>query len=653
VYRDITLPASSPWHDGVLFHATNQGLTRAARDRPRRLMDGAIRPGQQPAGVLLMRVRPSGLSFLPFPPQPRAPIPLTLADLMAQIYNLPSLDPNHPSYKGTVYVNELCITAKRLGVAFGDRPQSISLEDLIRRDEWLITRLEKMELSCRDALHSMRIKNKLLEHAEELGWRPSNYKARLSWAPIRAVLRGNPRTIVDTAVMSGVLARRFTEGHLEVWRSDMRRIDRSPTTIWQAESAFRSEIRAAKLEHLLPKFSLKPRNRAIYAKDIASMTSDLAEDLRDKISWKVDKHVEGRDQACRIRPITSKSLKMTLRRICGFAESELGFTKILKLKEVLVPEVVNPMIEWMLQVRRNTPRNIATKMRSIHALLVQHPDYATENHSWLLKKIRDLPRESKWNRYARKNKKSISYGELALVPQRISQDLKDTQDTRKRAWLAHDCSFFTWLLHQAWRPRNLRECGLQEPRINLVEEQLPLDLEYSPNLPEWAKRDLQRDPHARFLQFVFREDETKGKRMVRGLVEPPLVKLYKTYLQWREILLQGHPDPGTLFFNRSLKPMRDADVRNLYAKLTEKYLRRRGSPHLNRDSVAAHHLAQGGSIASLQQKLWHRNVETTWEYCCRFNSSHGAVALERHLAMIGNGFQLNPRFSATGGVCGH
>ena len=180
-----------------------------------------------------------------------------------------------------------------------------------------------------------------------------------------------------------------------------------------------------------------------------------------------------------------------------------------------------------------------------------------------------------------------------------------------------------------WRGRNLRECRVDKiGHGKLVEEALPLDLRHSKTLPKWAARRLSSNEEEGFLRAVFKEEGTKTDIFVEELIEPKLRKLYERFIEkYRpRILLAGQsPDPGTLFLNRHCKAMTASNMRRHYARLIEKYLGRRATPHSNRDSFAAHHSEAGGSMEDLKRSLWHKDVRTTWRYCRRFNPSNGAV----------------------------
>jgi hypothetical protein len=69
--------------------------------------------------------------------------------------------------------------------------------------------------------------------------------------------------------------------------------------------------------------------------------------------------VKGRNASYRIAPRTAQNLRRILQQVCGFAEHAMGMTRILSLKQVLVPEVLGPMIDWLVKIRRCTSRSVA------------------------------------------------------------------------------------------------------------------------------------------------------------------------------------------------------------------------------------------------------------------------------------------------------
>ena len=360
--------------------------------------------------------------------------------------------------------------------------------------------------------------------------------------------------------------------------------------------------------------------------------------------------VKGRKAKNAISP-SAEALGKALRQVCGYAERELHMKKIRLLREVLTRKVLEGMMDWLIEDHKNKSSGIKSTFGFIHALLTQHSQYKKGDHSWLRDRMARLPREPRCELDDRLNTRSISHTQLEVVPGRIRAEIASSRDPMQIAWLQHDLLFFTWTLYHPWRNRNLRECCLQ---ANLIYEDLPLQLEHElgSELPRWVARRLKEfrasqesraNPSSpSFLQFMFREWENKGKRLVRNLVARELHRLYWDYRsEYRPRLLEdlAHPgkllaDPGTLFFSRRRKSMTQTELTELYAGLTKRHIGRRGTPHRNRDSYAAHVLETGGSIVAVQQALWHKKLETTVRYCRLFNASHGAVALSRHFAKV-------------------
>ena len=522
-----------------------------------------------------------------------------------------------------------------------DRPiEQIRLEELVEIDARLIKFIEGRHADHSTAVQNVFNKNLLLQHAKRLGWSCRSFALRESWTPIRVALRGKTHgalVIIESAVAHGIPASEFEERDMAVWRQEMRDKKRAPQTIQSTEMGFRVRMRLAKLQSLLPRLDLALRSPERYAKPLDTMEPSLRADFNAKLRWKSRQMVQGRKaKNVRSSPCAQK-LGAILRQVCGYAEQELRMRKIHFLRDVLTPKVLGKMMDWLVH-RGNKSSGIKPMFGKIYALLTQHPQYKKGDHSWLRDKIARLPREPRWQLDERLNARSIPYTQLAEVPRHIRAEIALSRDPLQKAWLQHDLLFFTWTLYHPWRNRNLRECGLYAPaHVNLIYEPLSLTLQHELDLPQAENQLLEEDQDSpappAFLQFIFRPWENKGKRLIQNLVRRELHRLYWDYLsKYRPLLLEGHADPGTLFLNRQRKPMTQEQLTDLYGRLTQQHLRRRGTPHLNRDSYAAHVLETGDSIVALQQALWHKDLETTLRYCRLFNASHGAVALSRNFA---------------------
>jgi len=577
------------------------------------------------------------------------------------------------------------VTALHMIAMIGRPPNAIPLEELIDIDSRLIAYLESQAIPHRTALRYVREKDCLLERARTMGWSSAKFAVRESWEPIKVALKPSPHgslTIPASAIAHGIAASEFGEDAMAAWRQEMRRRNRSPSTIHIAESTFRSKVRKARLAASIPHLGLRRRGPTVYRLPTSRLTPSLRRDIEAKLTWKSAPIVEGREARFAIREDSRRNLEEILHQVCAFAVKKRGMKNVQSLREILIPEVLRPMVEWLLEVRKHRPASVARHLGLIRALLRQHPDFHPVDCSWLSDEIARLPREPNWKKVARKNRRSISYEELLKVPAGLEAAIASARDPLKKAWLTHDLLFIKWTLYHPWRSRNLRECRLPDLQIhpeqepddaNLKHEPLPLDRR-GPELADWARQRLADDPNEEFWQVQFLEIDTKGKHMIHELVSAELVELLERYLAVRDELVNDarktarknarkdahkdavkdvgsdavkdanedadekagkkHGDPRTLFLNRLCKAMTRQELCNLYARLTEQYVGRRATPHLARDSFAAHHLENGGTMPSLQRALWHRDECTTWRYCRRFNASTGAVALNRHLTAL-------------------
>jgi hypothetical protein len=265
-----------------------------------------------------------------------------------------------------------------------------------------------------------------------------------------------------------------------------------------------------------------------------------------------------------------------------------------------------------------------------------------------------IPKEPKHLLAQRKKEKYVTYDLFASIPlkirnKRLGDKMLSPLDV---AWSIAAELFITWWIYLPWRQRNLRELDVPGPGKNLVHEEIPTDLKYQLELPEWARRAWNRNNHREFWQFAFKAEQTKGKRAERDIVprEPiPLLEIYvKTYRPElikaaKKVHAKDHPgtlykDPGTLFMNKAFKAMSSKDVLALVTRLTVRYTGTRVTPHIIRDIFSVNSLEKGGNMEDLRKMLFQADIATTQKYCKQFNaSSRAAICVDEHFSRIDPG----------------
>ena len=241
----------------------------------------------------------------------------------------------------------------------------------------------------------------------------------------------------------------------------------------------------------------------------------------------------------------------------------------------------------------------------------------------------ELPSSSQEEVKQRKDCKWVPYDELAQIPEKIRQDANTfvALDDRRKALMMRDALLIAWLTVLPWRQRNLRECRVMPTADggNLFHEEIP---PHSPiSKPKWAEEAFRANPRQRFWQFYFRAPETKTARGVRGILPRQLVPVLEEYLgRYRQILLDGRPDPMTLFLSNRGYSLCASGFGRLVESITLKYAGRRVNPHLMRDIFTVQYLQERPEdVLTASKALWHKNIQTTLGvYGVGFDESHAA-----------------------------
>jgi site-specific recombinase XerD len=131
------------------------------------------------------------------------------------------------------------------------------------------------------------------------------------------------------------------------------------------------------------------------------------------------------------------------------------------------------------------------------------------------------------------------------------------------------------------------------------------------------------------------EDGTKGDAEIWEMLHPELIDPLKEYMEiHRKILVDRGPGAVSLFVTNGGRDMHKDYMIDLLAELSLRYsdTGKRLSPHIVRDIVVEHALANGCTFEEVQQMLWHKRAKSTQRYMSGFNASHASVVLEKNLA---------------------
>jgi Phage integrase family len=312
-----------------------------------------------------------------------------------------------------------------------------------------------------------------------------------------------------------------------------------------------------------------------------------------------------------------------------------GRADLTSLRQVIVPEIICPLIDWLASERKCKKTTITVRLSGIHYLACTHGLFAERDYSWIRVKLNRVEKEPKHLLENRKKQKYVRTIFSLQFRSRFGMNGSATNSLTQSSahGLVHDELFMSWPHYLPWRQRNLRELSISGSGfVSLIYDEISPDLKHRLDWPTWVRNALKKDPRQMFWHFIFRATQTKGKRSVRDIIPRELLPLLKMYLKTYRPLLVVPPDPGTLFLNRNGDAMSSKDVLALVTRLTIRHAGTRVTPHLLRNIYAANFLEKGGKIEKLQQELWQADIATTQKYCRRFDLSHAVIRLDEYFA---------------------
>jgi len=570
---------------------------------------------------------------------PGAGIPQHVLDMIAAFRYSASLPAVQNSRKHRQLLSQMMTVARRCAESLQKTPETATLNALVTSEEKLTAHLQKLKIKQQYATRHVSYKDKMLVYAHELGWTCAGYERQLqcdrAWEPVRAALRGDTDgccTIIEEAKIQQKKPCEIDEEFVGRWRQYSP--GRSFETVREVEGRFRTKMRQAGLESLFPLLDLSKRLPSRIVDDDRRMPSALIEEIERVVKYKTEKIVKGRPGSARVRTNTGKQIRLVLMEICSYAIIILGITSITSLADVFTFEIISKFINMLRSERGVSAAGIRSRLGSIRYLfktdLLPKGDYR-----WFGRELRKLRNEPRWRLDERQRARCVAYEELAKVPERIRAHRMEARNLSQVAiaWLVHDQLFSLWPLYLPWRFCSIADCGLFAPAlINIIDVELTDAMRADPDLPEWVSKALSHNPHQRLLQFSFRKLQCKNNHAVREIVPLELVDLFWDYkTNHRRFIVDEDHDDGTLFLNRLGRRMSSQACRDLYQRLVQRWIGRAARPHLTRDSYCEYQLTRGGNMRQLKRTLWHRYLISTERYCRRYDTSHGAVALDGDL----------------------
>ena len=487
--------------------------------------------------------------------------------------------------------------------------------------------LRSKKLSSRTVHKYQNLANKIRGYSEEFGWTKINSKVEDAWLPLVPKL-GLPlgcTGIVLYAIGKGKSPSQLTDRDLEDWLMWLVQSGRAHNYAQQRVWHFRRSIVKAGLASEFPMISAARQQQQL-AKPVASMPDPMRPQIQELLRWKQAKRADKRRKKGRVRAVTAEIVEKGLCRLYGYATGVLE-KSVATLLDLVAEDIVKPYVDWCLDDKDLKPVSLSW-LSNLRSWLKQHPDFKHNDYEWFDELVNGIEPEPESASRDRKDKKYISWNDLAKIPDLIARDRKRTDPSKVQviAKLFHDELLMRWILEMPWRQRNLREAELEggeEP--NIFRDRLD---RYTSQVvkPEWVNEELAQNPDATFWVIHFRPHETKAKNEVRAVLSRRLASMLEEYVvQYRPVLV-GDVDEHTVFLNRAGRPMNVRQVNTLVGNLTMRYLGRRTTPHLCRDSFANNWLdLHPEDYLTVSKALWHSNIQTTLKYYGRFFNESSAM----------------------------
>jgi hypothetical protein len=509
--------------------------------------------------------------------------------------------------------------------------QTIPLEDLFGLDAALVRHAEQEGFSKRNRARYARQCRRILDHAKKHGFSCDALGHLERWKPIMAAFNGEPRGLVRMleSVATCKEPADTTENDLEAARRRAVVNGLAESTSESYISKFRGKMRAANLESSFPLLELKMKRPATYCDLLAAMTAEARAQLDILSKFRTGTWVPGRDARDANRPAAVERMILSYRELHGFTRTRLH-RKPVTLRDLVVPENVCPWVQFLHKERGLFRESIWVAAGPIHAIACKHPIFQGFDFGWMLALIRGVPKEARYKRQMRKQKKSLRYEVIAgILPALRAKSQEPGLSAVDVAWLRHDESLLSALL-LALRQRNVRSSGIG---VNLVAKPITLQMAFQLDLPECVRSAWNEDHRREFLMLVYGEEETKSNRAETVVLPLARAETFQEFVHvHRGQLINPETDHGRLFLNRNGGELSEEAFRRLVRCLTREHIGKAVSPHLWRSIFGARvmrlaAIGIGGGMRQAQRALFHAEERTTQPYLDLDYALPGILAL--------------------------
>jgi hypothetical protein len=510
--------------------------------------------------------------------------------------------------------------------------QTIPLERLFGLDSPLAARGCAEGFSKQNQNRYARGCRKILEHEIARGWTCAALDKLATWNDVFAALGGRPRGLVRMIEDIGMQMTTFetTENDLESARQ--RAVDRglAESTTLALVSSFRTEMRAAGLQHLFPLLDFEPKRKP-YCDSLADMTIKAQKQLYTLVAFRAPGVVPGRAAKDATRPAAAGRMVLSFRELHGHTRDKEGRTPP-TLRELVAPENVLPWIDYLQHVRGLLRTSVEANVGPIHSIVSCHEIFSGLNFDWMLDRIRAVPKERAYKVQERKQDMSVPDQVLAGLPQLIrSTSRAPGLSPKEVAWLRHDEALVRFLL-LALRQRNIRECCM---RVNLKPGTINYKMAHELDLPDCVRAAWNDDHSREFLTLVYTEPQTKTNHAETVFIPIADAEVIERFIGFhRKSIVSKKHKHRNVFCNRRGEKLTSKTFRDLVKGITQTHLGKAITPHIWRSIFGSRvlrlaALGIGGGLKHAQRALFHRKERTTQPYLNLNYAVPGVVAINR------------------------
>jgi len=548
-------------------------------------------------------------------------------DLLTMIrYDL-SLDRSRTPKQVSDRISGLVCAVNDIARSLNTTPEQLTVGDVVESESAYLHYLSQSCMSSGSRRRCRTYLNVLLRYACAFGFSPARFSILNQWEPVIPVLphRG-ARAIAQDAIRRKLCPIDLSEEDLARWADVALESGRTIAYVRRAKSEFVSAIRNAgiDLQRMFPRLDLN----FLRLPDYRLLMKDLPESLRTRIIEILDsRRALARLGTVSMTPVTEREIVLCFERLCGYAIRVCGMN-VTELDALLDETFIRNFAFWLHCDRKHKRTSVVHNISLIFSTLQCFLDFKDRDFSWVYDVYRKIRKDPESGLKSRRRKRHVEFNKLAAVPEQIRTEriaLQDSSPT-SAAWLAHDELLLSGLILAQYPSYFVRQAKLG---TNLFKGPIPKD---GPpfKTPTWAKEVLALDDGAEFWQF---RHESNDGQVFRGLVLRPMIPLLEQYFsQFRPLLIvtSNRPDPGTVFFNRALRPMSLHNFGQHLVQLTYRYLGKCVTSTAIRSSFAHHwRRKQPSKDAVLANIHWIQYGTVKLRYDERFRLQQRARANQR------------------------